>query len=334
MLRRSQPQGKNLVRLLVNNLGNLFSPQGSHAKLTILIYHRVLSRQDPLNADEITEPTFDWHMSILSKYFNTLPLGSAIQLLQRQQLPSRSVCVTFDDGYADNVTNALPILLKWKIPATFFIATGFLNGGIMWNDVVIESLRNAQVDTLDLNAVELPRYALNDDWNERRRIVHDIISKIKYLSAEKRNDLVQYIAQISNSNLPTDMMMTSDQVVKLQECGMEIGGHTTSHPVLSRINADSAKEEILGGKKTLENMLGKPISLFAYPNGKPGKDYLREHKQLVRECGFKAAVSTAYGTASRHSDLFQLPRFTPWDKTTLRFLFRTYKNYFEKVESV
>jgi 2-methylisocitrate lyase-like PEP mutase family enzyme len=73
--------------------------------------------------------------------------------------------------------------------------------------------------------------------------------------------------------------------------------------------------------------LGRRIDLFAYPNGRPGRDYAPEHAKLVRELGFKAAVSTSWGAARSGHDLYQLPRFTPWDKTPLRFVLRLFRNY-------
>jgi len=73
------------------------------------------------------------------------------------------------------------------------------------------------------------------------------------------------------------------------------------------------------GKAQLEQILGETVNLFAYPNGVPDQDYSAVHATMVRECGFKAAVSTAWGAASMRSDRYQLPRFTPWDRTRLRF---------------
>ena len=80
-----------------------------------------------------------------------------------------------------------------------------------------------------------------------------------------------------------------------------------------------ARDEIDRGKRELEAMIGESVRLFAYPNGAPNRDYAPEHVALVRECGFSAAVSTSWGAASMRSNRFQLPRFTPWDRTRLRF---------------
>ena len=127
------------------------SPAGDEAQLSILIFHRVLPKVDPLFPLELTSARFDAVCRWLRRWFNVIPLDEAVQALSRRELPARALAITFDDGYADNHEVALPILLKHGLPATFFIATGFLDGGRMWNDTVIESLRHCKAARLDLS---------------------------------------------------------------------------------------------------------------------------------------------------------------------------------------
>jgi peptidoglycan/xylan/chitin deacetylase (PgdA/CDA1 family) len=117
-------------------------------------------------------------------------------------------------------------------------------------------------------------------------------------------------------------------VRSLDANGMEIGAHTVTHPILARLDAARASDEIRQSKLRLEAITGKPVKLFAYPNGKPGRDYGREHVGMVKELGFEAAVSTAWGVANAQSDAFQLPRFTPWDKSPGKFVLRLLHNTF------
>jgi peptidoglycan/xylan/chitin deacetylase (PgdA/CDA1 family) len=107
---------------------------------------------------------------------------------------------------------------------------------------------------------------------------------------------------------------------------MEIGAHTVSHPILARLTKAAARAEIMQSKSTLEQLLDEPVTLFAYPNGVPSEDYTADHVSLVRDGGFIAAVSTAWGAASMRSDRFQLPRFTPWDRQPLKYGFRLLTN--------
>ena len=158
-------------------------------------------------------------------------------------------------------------------------------------------------------------------------VLDRLLPTIKYLPAERRNEEVDYIANLAGHALPDDLMMSSSQVKELRSSGMEIGAHTISHPILANIDLAEARREMLEGREYLENLLGEPVELFAYPNGKPGKDYLPEHAVLAREVGFKAAVSTSWGVSTRYTDLWQLPRFTPWDKEPSRFFLRLLANY-------
>jgi len=107
---------------------------------------------------------------------------------------------------------------------------------------------------------------------------------------------------------------------------MEIGAHTVTHPILRNTAPDTARREIVESGRRLAEIVGQPVRLFAYPNGKPGVDYGSEHVQMVRDGGFAAAVSTGWGVATEKSDRFQLPRFTPWDRTPGRFALRLIRN--------
>jgi peptidoglycan/xylan/chitin deacetylase (PgdA/CDA1 family) len=107
---------------------------------------------------------------------------------------------------------------------------------------------------------------------------------------------------------------------------MEIGAHTVSHPILAQVSIDAARREIGEGRVQLEHIIGAPVRVFAYPNGKPGRDYRCEHVALVRDLGFDCAVSTAWGAARAGADLYQIPRFTPWDRTNAKFALRLFGN--------
>jgi peptidoglycan/xylan/chitin deacetylase (PgdA/CDA1 family) len=130
-------------------------------------------------------------------------------------------------------------------------------------------------------------------------------------------------------------MMTGEQVRHLRRSGMEIGAHTMTHPILAQLDRERADLEIRDSKRRLEEITGNPVTLFAYPNGKPSRDYRREHVATVRALGFEAAVTTAWGVAHAASDTYQLPRFTPWDRTPAKFILRLLRNTFRtKAEHV
>lgn len=301
----------------------LCNPSGE-PRLSTLIYHRVLPQRDPMRPGEPTASEFDWQMRLLREHFHPLSLQEATARLAQGALPRRAVCVTFDDGYADNEQIALPVLKRHGIPATVFVSTGYLNGGRMWNDTVIEALRNWSGEHADLNDLGLTLYSL-DSTQARREAAEDVLTRIKHRDPVERQDIVDAIAARSG-DLPGDLMMTDDQVRNLAQSGVTIGAHTVSHPILASVSTDIAREEIRGSKAYLESLLQRDVGVFAYPNGLPGRDYREEHRAMVQEMGFGVAVSTHWGVATPASDRLQLPRFTPWDREPLRFAVRLLLN--------
>ncbi|MBK7364577.1 MAG: polysaccharide deacetylase family protein [Nitrosomonas sp.] len=312
-------------------LPSIFSPAGKRAKLSIVIYHRVLLEPDLLLGQKGDITSFDKHLRILSQNFNIVPLSQAVSMLKTNILPSRAVCITFDDGYADNAEIALPILKKYSAVATFFVSAGVIDGGRMWNDTIIESIRHAQGDILDLTQLGMGNHSIKS-LAERQKVLILLIEKLKYMPQEQRQEIVDKLSALIAAKLPDDLMMTSDQVRQLHREGMEIGAHTISHPILARIENPIAYNEIAEGKKMLEEIIKAPVNLFAYPNGKPNKDYQLDHVKMVKEIGFDAAVSTAWGAAQSDDNIYQLPRFTPWDVNEGSFVLRMTRNMFQKIE--
>ncbi len=302
------------VRLLLHGA----SPGGRRARLSVLIFHRVLQSPDSLFPEEMDAARFDAICGWISDWFNVLPLDEAAVRLKAGTLPARAAAITFDDGYADNLHVALPILRRHGLVSTFFIATGFLDGGRMWNDTLIETVRGCRGAELDATPLGLERYPLGS-VAQRRATVIRLIDQIKYRSLDERVRLGDQLAEIAGVRLPADLMMRSEDVRAMHAAGMQIGAHTVHHPILARLPADDAREEILGSRRMLEDLLGTRVGLFAYPNGKPGEDYLPENVQMVRALGFDAAVSTQWGSSRQGDDMFQIRRFTPWDNTRLRF---------------
>lgn len=300
------------------------------SRLTILTYHRVLERPDPLRPDEFDVRAFGAHMRALARWFRVLPLTEAIERLHAHTLPRRAVAITFDDGYADNCEVALPVLVRHGLPAAFFIAAGFLDGGCMWNDAIIETIRRASGPALALDDVGGAGMPL-DTWSQRLHAASTLIAKWKYLPLKERQRRVEALQRQVGVDPPGDLMMRTDQVRTLAAGGMEIGAHTVDHPILERLADADATFEITEGKRRLEQITGDSVTLFAYPNGRPGRDYNARHVAMVRAAGFRAAVSTRAASATAADDLFQLPRLAPWDRSAVRFVARLIRWRFEPV---
>jgi len=258
-------------------------------------------------------------------------LAQALARLSEGDLPPGSLCITFDDGYADSHDVALPILQRHGLNATFFITSGVIGGGAMWNDVVIESLRSSTLQRLDLGHLGLDGVQALDlsSMQDRRRAVYQLLPALRHLEADRRTEAVQEIARRAAVRLPEGLMMSVAQLRALAAAGMGIGAHTVSHPILARMSPLGAKAEMRQGKADLEGWMDREVSMFAYPNGKPGDDFGLEHAAMARELGFKAALTTAWGVATRATDPYLIPRFTPWGPGRIRFAAQLARNLSE-----
>ena len=313
------------MSLIRRSLGALAS-----GRLTTLIYHRVRDRPDPLFPDEVDAARFAEQMQLLVEHFTPLPVSEAIDRLNAGTLPRAAVCITFDDGYADNCTVATPILRRLGLSAAFFIATGFVDGGSMWNDLIIEAIRNARFSRISLGEGEILEL---DGCAAKRSAIEQLIRRAKYLSPDARMDLVDRVCKATIAESPAGLMLSGEQIRVMRDAGMEFGGHTCRHPILASLTAKASQDEISIGKSQLEAFLGASVTLFAYPNGKPRVDYSAEHVLAAKAAGFRAAFTTAPGFAHQDSDLMQLPRFTPWDRDERRFALRLSANYLRQQQA-
>jgi len=284
----------------------------------ILIFHRVMREPDPMSPSEPTAEWFSSLLEMLSGNFDTISLSEAVSRAGAGALSGRTVSVTFDDGYADNFEVALPLLEKYRVPATFFIASGYIDGGRMWNDSIIETFRRLDDGVIELDLEGENRFDLSD-WGSRRTASASTISAWKHLPPAERQSRVDELAA-RVVDLPRDLMMTGEQLRSLAASAQaSIGGHTRTHPILASLSDSEAAAEIEGGKRDLEDWLQTELELFAYPNGRSGSDFYPSHAAMARSAGFGAAVATDWGTLGSDSDPFMIPRFTPWQRNLSRF---------------
>lgn len=293
----------------------------SGVKLQVFIFHRVLVKSDPLLGGEPDVESFEWMIRFIADTYSVLPFGDAVGRLRRGMLSSPTACITFDDGYRDNATIALPILQRYKLSATFFIATSFLDGGRMWNDDVIEALRVVQNGQLNWEEFGLGHYSIIS--SEDRILCKDsVLKQLKYFEHSERAQVAREISRRAGVPDTSALMMDREDVRFLRRTGMEIGAHTHSHPILSNMMDDDAELEIAQGKAELEAILGESVVSFAYPNGNTGRDLTKRDVGIVERLGFQAAAITDWGAANANTNPFLIPRFTPWDRTPIKFALR------------
>lgn len=281
-------------------------------RVSVMIFHRVLPEVDPLFPHELHAARFDDMLAVLARGFRVMTLGQAHRHWLAGTLPRRALVITFDDGYADNAEVALPLLRKHGLAATFFVATGFLDGGRMWNDTVIEALRRCRQDSVDLEALGLGRLDLRS-VAQRRAAIEAVLPRIKYRPLAAREEMLsELLDACGHPALPGGLMMRSAQVQQLHAEGMEIGGHTVNHPILTELDDAAAGIEIREGRRRLQDITGAGVDVFAYPNGRPQRDYDARHVAMVRDQGFVCAVSTAPAVVRPGAVDWEWPRYTPW----------------------
>ncbi|WP_102797872.1 polysaccharide deacetylase family protein [Bowmanella denitrificans] len=287
----------------------------NRGKLSILIYHQVLAEFDPMRPNEPTVQVFDWQMALLAKYFTPLSLDQAIKGLAQDNLPANAVCVTFDDGYLNNLTLAQPILAKYNIPATVYIATAFSDGVNMWNDRVMHLFADPNRDSLLLDEDKV----VLADMEQRRAEAYKRLKQLKHLDMQSRLGKVSQWYQQNLANEQAPLMMTPAEVRELAQLGITIGAHTVNHPILKVHDEPTQQWEIETSKQQLESWLDKPVEHFAYPNGVWQQDLDETTVSLAKQAGFKTAVITNWGKATGNTDFHMLPRFTPWDRQSVMF---------------
>lgn len=322
-----------LENFAARTLLDLFCLQKQSACLTTLMFHKIPKKTDLLVPDELNIDQFEHILDFLRKYTTPLHLSEAVSRLRTGNLPKRSVVITFDDGYPEWQSNIAPLLLKNNIPATFFVTSETLNGQQLWHERIVDAVR-----ALPVHGAKLP-YGFGgfvDVLDERKRVIliKDLQGRLKYLPLEERLAAIVEVENQRVTPLPEQKVFDVEMLRRLRNQGFDIGAHTVRHPILNECGDAEAIREIGQSKEIIESILGEKITAFAYPNGRPGKDYSYKHVQAVIKCGFQVAFSSTAGVATKDSDFFQLPRTTLWPERRLRMSYHFFQNYYRKTMSV
>ena len=279
----------------------------------VLMYHRLREDGeclDPFYSEgfRLSVNSFEHQMRHLKKHYTVISLDRLVaSLMGEESLPTNAIAITFDDGYRDTYTLAYPILKKYRLPATVFLATGFVGTGeLLWYDRVAYLLHQTRCETLTLNGTS---YSLCTS-SERRDAAKRITECFKKISEEQKCELLNDLQRICGVKVDWSdfqLALTWEEVREMARNGITFGAHTVTHPILTRVPLDIAEAEILESKLTIEKKIGKPVGLFAYPNGQP-LDFDEEIEGLVEPLGFKAAFTTINGLIEATANPFSMKR--------------------------
>lgn len=277
----------------------------------ILMYHGVTEQQrfeGLQNAAELHLPEchFIAHLRLLRRLRRVISISELLDGLRHGDDLRNTVVLTFDDGYENNVTHAAPILADYKMPASFFLATGFIGSGRWaWTDRVEYALDITRADRLIWQDAILPL----TDMHTRRHTLHAVKARLKLLPVAERDEqlsAIEYELNIPPSEPKADYrFMNWAQARTLADAGFDVGAHTINHAILSRVSPSDAEAEIVGSKNAVVAGIGSCSPIFCYPNGKK-QDY---DETTISICSrhFQAAITTEHGCPDPNS-LFELPR--------------------------
>lgn len=278
--------------------------------VVVLLYHRVAELESDPQQLAVSPENFRAQMDYLKQRY---PLVRFEDDWSRVKGPA--VSVTFDDGYADNLLNALPILEEVGVPATFFVSTGYLDAGLeyWWDELerlLLKDLPLPEIFTIDDGG--LKREWPTGSLAEREKCYTELQPMMKTMTADQRNDWLRHLRRWAGTNEAGRRdcrSMTSEELLQLAKSNwVTIGVHTVTHSCLSALSEEQQREEILTSKSQLESLLERPVTTFAYPYGRKD-DYNRTSIILCREAGFVRAAANFYGLAYRWTDSMQIPRY-------------------------
>ena len=287
----------------------------------ILAYHRVNDDEDVFFPG-VPVARFEEQMNLVMEHFTVCPLKELVQRMKDDDLPENAIAVTFDDGYRDNYLNALPVLKRYAVPATIFLATGVIGSGkALWHDRVFDAFRQTKVPELiglvpgstrlcltPLKAkLEAQRHVLEHLWSldgdDRELAIDRLRDRLDV--AETKSDICR-------------LMLSWEEVSDMNADGIQFGAHTVTHPILSRLGDEAARQEVCASKTTIEEVLNTTVTSFAYPVGRCG-DFNATTKAIVEEAGFYCGVTMIFGNNHVETDLYEMRRIAAWNEDSEAF---------------
>jgi peptidoglycan/xylan/chitin deacetylase (PgdA/CDA1 family) len=291
----------------------------------IMEYHRVARlAHDPWEL-AVSPERFVEQIEALGKLRHLVPLRWLAAELAEGRLPRSVAVVTFDDGYAEVLAEAKPILERHQCPATVFLVTGMIGKSCaFWWDELSRIVLETPLLPTELE-IEIRGHVYR--WRTGARLMgsgqdgvgggparareelHDKLSRLlRALEPERRCELLMLLAKWAGVEIEArsaHRALNAEEVRRLFASGfIDIGAHTVTHPPLSLLNEADQRSEIEDSRAACEELIGEPICTFAYPFG----DFDDATIRFVRNAGFRCACTTYRGRVSMQTDPMRLPR--------------------------
>jgi peptidoglycan/xylan/chitin deacetylase (PgdA/CDA1 family) len=278
----------------------------------IFLYHRIASPEHDPFALSVEASQFQDHLDILRSHCRLVPLDELLDTTRGTR--SILASITFDDGYTDNLTTALPILQRAGIPATFFVCTGCLGDvrGFWW-DRVASAITAANV--AGLSREQLMAIPLTGDLSgpeERRRATVEIAGRLQRMHPLRRDRVVEDLERVLLPDTGTRASCPVLDEAGVRELGSQplaqLGAHTHSHPMLSVLTREEQLAEIDGGAAELHEITGTRPKFVAYPYGGE-QDYTEDSCLAAKAAGLEAAFVNHGGPFDPKRQPYRVPRY-------------------------
>lgn len=286
------------------------------AALRILAYHRIVAAPwDDFSFDEqiisAKPEEFEAQMRFVAKNFDVVSFSDLEACdLAGKAWPKRALIVSFDDGYRDNYTLAWPILRAFVIPATIFLATAHIGAQkLFWWDAIAFCFKRSELQSVALPELGAAPFPLQTTAQKRAAIDAALVYSKAVCDVERR-DFVRALPARLEAKLDEEtargMHLSWDEVREMARGGIEFGGHTVTHPILSRVESQQLQFETATCKSDIETETGQKVLAFAYPAGtRQRRD--EAARARVQACGYRFAVAYDQGVEPA-PDRFEMPR--------------------------
>ena len=293
----------------------------------VLCYHRIFEPESDPHLLSVSPDYFRQQLQVIKRIAHPLSLDQLGEAVGRRNLPRRGVIITFDDGYLDNLENALPILREVGLPATIYIATGYVETDreFWWDDL----------ERLTLGPTNLPRilrlqvnnrireWDLDDElandrqWNvlatgkknARQRLFCDLHAALRPLVEPLQQEVLDQLRRLNGTvreARPFYRCMTRSELETLAADSLiTLGAHTVTHCDLDYRNREEQQAEIAGSKQELTKLIGRSVEHFSYPYG----SFNDESVALCQQNNFRSAVTCIEEPVNQKSHPYRLPRF-------------------------
>jgi peptidoglycan/xylan/chitin deacetylase (PgdA/CDA1 family) len=277
----------NIISPLINLLGFPWKGKGA-----ILVYHRVVKDEQIEEALElgltVSFSNFERHIKELKSKYKICSMNEFVENLKKKT-NEFMIAITFDDGYKDNLYQALPILAKHEVPASIYITTRFLNKDVnIWWYELADIIQNRT--EINFQYQEKKFYFLLENKKQKLTAYQNLIKLFKNLRIDKQNELMEKITNTKKRKNYSKICLNSEEILMLEKNPLiTIGSHGHNHLNLKILSDDEVKYEITKSLEILENLLNRKVKHFAYPFGGKDQVSIREYN-IIEDMDFDSAV--------------------------------------------